>query len=79
VKRIECLISELPQHVRAALESMYPLPLSEYKTIGFTVDGVRYRVWVDEEAHQSVEVRLIADCLDAAKGADVRSRGAHEH
>lgn len=71
MERKEYLLSELPVELRdAAGFASMGMGLESMSTVGFALDGVRYRIYRDEQAKAKAKAFGI-DLMDALKGADV--------
>ena len=68
MERKEYLLSELPIELRPLYDAgIYGFPVD---CMGFTLGGVRYRIYRDERNRESAKA-LGIDLKDAIKGADV--------
>ena len=68
--RKEYLLSELPIELRDAAEfASIGMGLDHISTVGFTLNGVRYRVYRDKQ--KKATTKAFVDLMDALKGADV--------
>jgi hypothetical protein len=71
MERKEYLLSELPVELRdAAGFASMGMGLDSMSTVGFTLDGVRYRVYRNERRKAAAKA-LGIDLMDALKGANV--------
>jgi hypothetical protein len=70
MERKEYLLSELPAELWDEV-NFATFGMKIRATVGFTLDGVRYRIYPDEKAKAAAKALGIIDLLDALKGADV--------
>ena len=66
------LLNELPTELRAEVElATFRMGMDIMRSVGFTRDGVRYRIYRSQKTKDSMKAQGLVDLLDALKGADV--------
>ncbi|MGA2431481.1 MAG: hypothetical protein ABSH13_23500 [Candidatus Acidiferrum sp.] len=75
MERKEYLLSELPAELRAEVEfATFGMGMDILNVVGFTRDGVRYRIYRDERIKAAAKTSGLVDLQDALKGADVPTK-----